>query len=168
MSLRPALPEDFAFIRSLAQRPSYGVYITDEDEAQLTIYATDPAHRLLIWEEEGAQAGFALFCGLDEPSRVVELRRLALDVTGQGRGLGFVQTLTDYGFAVLGAERIWLDASGENRRAQVIYERVGYTLEGRLRRHWWRPMLGGVVDLMLYGMLRAEWEAARGLAAPVA
>ena len=34
MSLRPALPEDFAFIRSLAQRPSYGVYITDEDEAQ--------------------------------------------------------------------------------------------------------------------------------------
>ena len=169
MSLRPALPADFAFIRSLAQRPEYGIYITDEDEARLAFYATDPAHRLLIWEEGGARAGFALFAQLDDPSGAVELRRLALDVAGGGRGLGFVQALTDYGFAVLGAQRVWLDASSENLRAQKIYERAGYLLEGRLRRHWWRPMLGRTVDLMLYGMLRAEWDAAQApapLAAP--
>ncbi len=159
MNLRPALPEDFAFIRSLAQRPDYGIYITDEDEARLTHYATDAAHRLLIWEEDGARAGFALFAELDDPSGAVELRRLALDEAGGGRGLGFVRALTDYGFSVLGASRVWLDASSENGRAQKIYARAGYTLEGRLREHWWRPMLGRNVDLLLYGMLRAEWAA---------
>lgn len=169
MSLRPALPADFAFIRSLAQRPDYGIYITDEDESRLAFYASDPAHRLLIWDVDGAAAGFALFAQLDDLSGAVELRRLALDVAGGGRGLGFVRALTDYGFEVLGAQRVWLDASSENLRAQTVYERAGYMLEGRLRRHWWRPMLGRSVDLMLYGLMREEWEAARGpapLAAP--
>lgn len=159
MSLRPALPADFAFIRSLAQRPDYGIYITDEDEGRLAFYATDPAHRLLIWEEDGNGAGFALFAELDDPSGAVELRRLALDVAGGGKGLSFVRALTDYGFVDLGARRVWLDASSENLRAQKIYERAGFRLEGRLRQHWWRPMLGRAVDLLLYGMLRAEWEA---------
>ena len=33
--LRPALPADFAFIRSLAQRADYAPFITDEDEGRL-------------------------------------------------------------------------------------------------------------------------------------
>lgn len=159
MTLRPALRDDFAFIRALAQRPDYAPFITDEDEARLAVYATDPSHRLLIWEEDGVPAGFALFSELDDPSGAVELRRLALDVAGAGRGLGFVRALTDYGFSVLGARRVWLDASGENDRAQKVYARAGYRLEGRLRQHWWRPAVGRTVDLLLYGMLRAEWEA---------
>ena len=169
MTLRPALPGDFAFIRSLAQRPDYAIYITDEDEARLAFYATDAGHDLLIWEDAGQPAGYALFAELDEPSGAVELRRLALDVAGGGRGLAFVQALTDYGFADLGARRVWLDASGENLRAQKVYARAGYRLEGRLRQHWWRPTLGRTVDLLLYGMLREEWEAAQAagpLAAP--
>jgi RimJ/RimL family protein N-acetyltransferase len=166
MSLRPALPDDFAFIRALAQRPDYAIYITDEDEGRLAFYASDARHRLLIWEQDGARAGYALFAEVGEPSGAVELRRLALDVAGGGRGLGFVQALTKYGFAELGAQRVWLDASGENLRAQTVYARAGYQLEGRLRQHWYRPMLGRTVDLMLYGILRDEWIAARGLAAP--
>lgn len=164
--LRPALPDDFGFIRALAQRPDYAIYITDEDEARLAFYAGDARHRLLIWEDDGAQSGYALFAEVGEPSGAVELRRLALDVAGGGRGLAFVDALTDYGFSELGAQRVWLDASSENLRAQKVYERAGYRLEGRLRQHWYRPMLGRTVDLMLYGMLRSEWMMARGLAAP--
>ena len=66
--------------------------------------------------------------------------------------------LTDHGFDALGAGRVWLDASGENVRAQRIYDRAGYRLEGRQRAHWWRPALGRAVDLMLYGMMRDEWR----------
>lgn len=157
MTLRPATPADFAFVRSLAQRPDYAIYITDEDETRLTFYASDPAHRLLIWEENGTAAGYALWAEIGEPSGRVELRRLALDKAGGGKGLGFVQTLTAYGFEVLGAQKVWLDASGENLRAQKIYDRAGYTLEGRLRDHWYRPSLGRNVDVLLYGLLRADW-----------
>jgi RimJ/RimL family protein N-acetyltransferase len=67
--------------------------------------------------------------------------------------------LVDYGFGSLGAARLWLDASSENPRAIRTYERAGFVLEGRLRQHWHRPALGRVVDLMLFGMLRADWES---------
>lgn len=168
VTLRPALPSDFAFIRSLAQRPDYAPFISDEDEERLAFYSTDPAHRLLIWEEDGRAAGYALWAEIGDPSGRVELRRLALAEAGGGRGLGFVRALTDYGFEVLGARKVWLDASGENLRAQKIYDRAGYRLEGRLVDHWFRPVLGRNVDVMLYGMGRGEWDAARGLAAPAA
>lgn len=157
--LRSAAPADFGFIRGLAGRPENAPFITDEDEAALAGYLADPTARLLIWEPDGKPAGYALFCTVGDPSGGVELRRLALDTAGGGRGQPFLRALLDHGFGTLGAARVWLDASSENPRAMRTYERAGFTLEGRLRQHWYRPALGRVVDLMLYGMLRAEWES---------
>ena len=45
----------------------------------------------------------------------------------------FVRALTDHAFTTLGAERVWLDASGENPRAQHLYDKAGYRREGVLR-----------------------------------
>ena len=165
MRLRPATPADFGFIRSLAQRPDYAPFITDEDETGLARYLGDPAARLLIWEDHGGPAGYALYCEIGDPSGRVELRRLALDRAGKGEGSAFVRMLVDYAFADLGAAKLWLDASGENLRAQKIYDRAGFRLEGRLVQHWYRPVSGRTVDVMLYGMLRSEW-AEMTLAAP--
>lgn len=158
MSLRAATPADFAFIRTVASHPENTPFITDEDETGLAAYLSDTSSRLLIWQDGAAPAGFALFCEVGHPAGWVELRRLALATTGQGAGLGFVHALTAHGFDVLGANRIWLDASGENPRAQKIYDKAGYTLEGCQRRHWWRPSLARAVDLMLYGILREDWR----------
>ena len=157
--LRPATAADFPFIHGLASRPDYAVYITDEDDAALAAYLADPASRLLIWEVAGKQAGFALFCEIGDPAGRVELRRLALDAAGKGQGQVFLRALVDHGFGQLGAARLWLDASSENLRAQAVYERAGFTLEGRLRQHWYRPSVGRGVDLMLFGILREEWES---------
>lgn len=162
--LRPATAADFAFIRTLAGRPENAPVITDEDEAALARYLQDASARLLIWETGGDPAGYALFCTVGDPSGGVELRRLALDATGSGQGQMFLRALLDHAFGTLGASRVWLDASSENPRAMRTYERAGFTLEGRLRQHWYRPALGRVVDLMLYGMLRAEWESLEPLA----
>lgn len=158
MSLRPATPADFPFIRALAQRPDNAPFITDEDEAALQAYLDSPDTALLIWQGDGA-TGYALFCGLTDKAGTRELRRLALDHPGGGRGRAFVGALVAHAFDDPGTTRLWLDASGENLRAQHLYESLGFTLEGRLRQHWWRPALGRAVDMMLYGMLRAEWSA---------
>lgn len=163
--LREAAAADFPFIHGLASRPDYAVYITDEEDAALAAYLADPTSRLLIWEPEGRPAGFALFCEIGDPAGRVELRRLALAETGNGHGRAFLRALVDYGFDRLGATRLWLDASSENLRAQNVYERAGFRLEGRLRQHWYRPSVGRTVDLMLFGMLRAEWEALEPLSA---
>lgn len=163
--LRPATAVDFPFIHGLASRPDYAQYITDEDDAALAAYLADPSARLLIWEPLGHPAGYALFCEIGDPARRVELRRLALAEAGRGQGQVFLRALVDYGFGRLDAARLWLDASAENQRAQRVYERAGFTLEGRLRRHWYRPAVGRVVDLMLFGMLRSDWEALEPLPA---
>lgn len=156
--LRPATPDDFAFIRRLAADPANAPFITDEDETALQRYLDSADARLLIWNGAVAQ-GYALFCGLRDKAGSVELRRLALDAPGGGRGRAFVGALVDHAFTDLAAQRLWLDASGENLRAQHLYESLGFRPEGRLRRHWWRPALGRAVDLVLYGMLRDEWSA---------
>ena len=160
MTLRPATAADFAFIRRLAADPANAPFITDEDEAALQRYLDSADAALLIWQADGAQ-GYALFCGLtDKAAGSVELRRLALDTPGGGRGRAFVGALVDHAFTAFAAQRLWLDASGENLRAQHLYESLGFRPEGRLRRHWWRPALGRAVDLVLYGMLRDEWSPA--------
>jgi RimJ/RimL family protein N-acetyltransferase len=162
VTLRPATAADFGFIRSLTGRPDYAPFITDEDETGLAVHLGDTTTRLLIWESDGYAAGFALYCGLGQPSGSVELRRIALDQAGSGHGSAFFDALLDFAFTNLGADRIWFDASGENPRAMKVYERAGCVREGIQRAHWWRPALGRAVDLHLFGMLRAEWLARRG------
>ena len=158
MRLRPATPADFPFIRAQTLRPDHAPFVTDEDETALARYVADTTARLLIWEDT-QPLGFALFCEIGNPSGRVELRRLALAETGSGAGAGFVQSLIDHAFRECAATRLWLDASGENLRAQRLYAKLGFTLEGRLRAHWYRPALGCCVDQLFYGMQRDEWAA---------
>jgi RimJ/RimL family protein N-acetyltransferase len=167
LRLREATPADFALIRSLAQRPEYVDFLTDEDDAALAGYLAQPDSRLLIWQD-AQPLGFALYCGIGTPSGRVELRRLALVEAGRGAGAAFLRALIDFAFQELQASGLWLDASGENLRAQRAYTRAGFTLEGRQRAHWYRPSLGRAVDLMLYGLQREEWAGAVPPCSPAA
>lgn len=155
MSLRPAKPADFGFIRRLTTDPANAPYIGDDDEARLARYLEDTSARVLIWGDDG---GFAIFREIGDASGRVELFRLALAQTRGGGGADFMAALLRFAFDDLGAQRVWLDASGENLRAQRVYERAGFVLEGRLRAHWYRPSLGRSVDLLLYGLMRDEWS----------
>lgn len=154
--MRLATDRDFAFIRALASRAENKPFVTDEDEATLGTYLTDPSARLLIWGTN-APRGFAIFCDIGDPSGTVCLMRLALDAPGNGEGAAFLRALIDYGFDTLQANRLWLDAAGENLRAQRVYVREGFTLEGRQRAHVYHAPTGQVQDVLLYGMLRDEW-----------
>ncbi|MFN4191384.1 MAG: GNAT family N-acetyltransferase [Tabrizicola sp.] len=161
MTLRAATPADFPLVRELAQRPDYAPFITDEDEAGLAAYLAAPDCQFLIWEPEGKPAGFAIFCEIGNPSGRVELMRLALVEAGKGQGDRFLRVLLEHAFRGLGAERVWLDCSGENLRAQKVYGRVGLVQEARLRRHHFVPVLARTVDKLIYGMFRADWLALR-------
>ncbi len=155
--LRAATAADFGFVRALVSRPENAPFLTDEDDAALAGYLADPSARLTIWGE--APRGFALFCDVGDPSGAIHLLRLALDVPGQGEGAVFLRALIDHAFGALRARRLWLDAAGGNLRAQRAYLREGFVLEGCLRQHEYRPSVGRVVDVHLYGMLRDEWDA---------
>jgi RimJ/RimL family protein N-acetyltransferase len=157
--LRAATPGDLPFVRALAGLPENQPFISDEPEAALQVYLEAPDCELLIWEAGGTRAGFAILCEIGHPSGRVELMRLALAEPGKGAGRAFLAALLDRAFATHGASRVWLDCSAENPRAAAAYVRAGFREEGRLRNHWYRPALGRTVDLILMGLLRAEWEA---------
>ena len=158
MTLRRATAQDLHYIRSLVQRPENAPFLTDEDEADLARYVSDPTADLLIWGKDAAR-GFALYCDVGRPGGVVELRRLCLDHPGQGEGADFIGSLIARAFTDYAATRLWLDCSGENLRAQAVYIREGFRLEGRQRAHNHVEVLGRSVDVLLYGMLRYEWAA---------
>jgi RimJ/RimL family protein N-acetyltransferase len=165
VTLRQGTAADFGFIRSLAGRDDYRPFITDEDEAGLQLYLDAPDCEILIWERDGRSAGYAIFCEIGHVSGRVELMRLALADAGQGAGRAFLRALVDRAFGIHGAKRVWLDCSGENLRAQKVYARAGFRQEACLRQHEYVPFLGRMIDTLLYGMLRAEWQALEPLAA---
>lgn len=153
--LRPATSADFAFLRALASRPENARFVVDEDDAALQGHVDAPDRDLVIWDHDGAAAGFALFCELDNPANRAELRRLALAQTGTGLGRVLLDDLKAYAFATLKVDRLWLDVAGDNLRAQKTYRRAGFVHEGTLRNHWKRPA-GDIADLMIFAILRRD------------
>ena len=119
--------------------------------------ATDHDFELSEWTFSGTRGIIAArrWQGSEVPRYVV------LITHGYGEHIGrydaVAAALIDHGFCDLNARKLWLDTSGENLRAQRVYARAGFVLEGRLRQHDHVPRIGRVVDTLLYGMLRDEW-----------
>src|SRR5262245_29064712 len=60
-----------------------------------------------------------------------------VDEWGKGYGTDAVRAIVDFGFAELRLERVWLNVSTENPRAQRAYEKVGFVREATLRHDRW-------------------------------
>ena len=76
---------------------------------------------------------------------------------GHGYGSDVLRILLTFGFGQLRLERVWLDVLATNPGAQRIYERVGFALEGTLRRAAFRE--GRHVDVGRMAILADEWRA---------
>ncbi len=78
----------------------------------------------------------------------------------QGYGTEVVEVLLDFAFGELRLERVSLTVFGTNERARHIYERIGFSREGVLRRAYYQH--GRHIDLVIMGILREEWLARPG------
>ena len=78
----------------------------------------------------------------------------------EGRGLitEAARTLIRYGFEDRGVRRMQLTAAVENGRSRSVAERLGMTQEGVLRKAG-RIREDRYVDLVMYSILREEWQA---------
>jgi RimJ/RimL family protein N-acetyltransferase len=76
-----------------------------------------------------------------------------------GRGLMHeaLVALVGHGFEGLNLHRIEADIDPRNAASRRTLERLGFTLEGRLRERW--IVAGEVSDTELYGLLAREWRA---------
>ncbi|HYM40721.1 MAG TPA: GNAT family protein [Thermoplasmata archaeon] len=83
----------------------------------------------------------------------------------QGRGImtRACRALVDFAFGSLRLNRVEIRADMENRRSRAIPERLGFRQEAVFRGAGW--MYDHHIDLVMYSMLRDEWDAARATGA---
>ena len=74
---------------------------------------------------------------------------------GKGYGTDVMKLCLQYAFLELGAQRVSLGVHEYNPRAQRVYEKVGFRLEGRSRQDILRE--GRRFDSLWMGILREEW-----------
>jgi ribosomal protein S18 acetylase RimI-like enzyme len=76
---------------------------------------------------------------------------------GRGYGVEAINWALDYAFRRAGLHRVRVRALGWNEGALRLYERLGFTWEGRERERLWHE--GRWWDCVEYGMLEGEWWA---------
>lgn len=75
---------------------------------------------------------------------------------GGGIAAEAVSAVIDRIFAE-GQRRVFADTDPDNAPSRALLEKLGFKLEGYLREEWETHI--GVRDTVLYGLLKAEWEA---------
>jgi RimJ/RimL family protein N-acetyltransferase len=124
-------------------------------------------------KEDGADVFRFMICRLDDDRPVGRVDLFEIDrqngsaafgITigdpadwGQGMGSDAINALVDFAFGQLRLERVWLDTSHDNTRAQTTYERCGFVREGVLRHSWFQD--GEWLDDIRMALLREEWLA---------
>jgi RimJ/RimL family protein N-acetyltransferase len=71
-----------------------------------------------------------------------------------GYGTDTMRTICRFGFEMMNLHRIELEVFEPNKRAQAVYERVGFTHEGRRREA--RFKFGAYSDVLVMGLLEGE------------
>lgn len=117
-------------------------------------------------KEKGKPIGYiALMLGGD-PKTTFHHRRAEIGIClhpsyhGQGYGSEAIQWALEWGFMRAGMAKIEIGTFEWNTGARRLYERLGFTLEGRKRKHLWH--MGRFWDLFDYGMLEDEWRERYG------
>jgi len=124
--------------------------------------ATDRFLHVVI-ETEGLLIGAMVLRNEENlPSRSATFGIIIGDRAYLDRGYGTEAStlLLDYAFAVLGYHKVNLDLFEYNARARVMYERLGFVVEGRRRENHWSR--GRFWDDILMGVTAEEWWAEHG------
>jgi RimJ/RimL family protein N-acetyltransferase len=157
--LRPAGPEDIAFIMATERIPGFDKLVGRWSEAvHGTALATAGYAYLLGVDAAGGRAAFAIVRDLDDAHGNVCLKRIAVTAPGHGIGSGFVGALVRWAFTQTAAHRLWLDVMAHNARARHVYAAHGFVEEGILRGAYLSTD-GGRIDLVLMSLLRPDWQA---------
>lgn len=78
------------------------------------------------------------------------------DYWGQGIVTEAARALLEVGFTLFNLYKIEIECYGYNKASQRIAEKLGFTLESRVRDR--KDAQGKRCDLLRYGLLRSEWE----------
>jgi diamine N-acetyltransferase len=163
LRIRPTMLSDLDFVVSVEQDARNLPFIAPWERTQHegAIRFPDSRHFIVEAGDDWARVGFVILQGCRNPSRSVELKRIALQTQGRGLGRACVRMLKPLVFRGFHAHRFWLDVMSRNTRALGLYGSEGFVEEGRLRES---VRLGSDDDagwdsLVVMSMLDREYQA---------
>ena len=128
----------------------------EETRADLARVSPDWRRWIITLRDSDTAIGFVAV-GEKRQGEVMELGYiLARAHWGRGVAHEAVARVIDHLFAE-GNRRIFADTDPENAGSNALLERLGFTLEGRLRGEWETHI--GVRDSFIWGLLADEWKA---------
>lgn len=167
--LRELTRADLEALRSFVNDPDVmrasSIYAPVSDIEQEAWFERTMKSHVSVWFgiedtrcEPARLVGTCCLVDIDWIGRAAELRiRIGVpEAWGAGIGTDACTVLLDFAFDDLNLQRVGLRVWGSNARAQRVYEKLGFVVEGRLRR---AGFVGGRgEDLVLMGLLREDWR----------
>jgi diamine N-acetyltransferase len=130
------------------------------DVEQLAWFEAMVKNDRAVWfgiESSSRLVGTCCLVDLDWPARQAELRvRIEKASWGTGIGSAACAKLLEHAFHELNLERVWLRVFDVNPRARAMYEKLGFVVEGTLRRAAFVD--GALTDVILMGLLKSEYQ----------
>ena len=166
--LRELQREDLPTINTWRNRPELISFLgapfrfinLEVDEAWFDHYMRSRQNTIrcaIVCEDEDKIRGLVSLTGIDFINQSAELHIMIGDTDNQNRGMGTfaVQAMVEHAFYNMNLHRISLEVLADNKRAQHVYEKVGFIREGVARQGVFKN--GRFVDLMQYAILREDY-----------
>ncbi|KFA92926.1 GNAT family N-acetyltransferase [Archangium violaceum] len=171
LRLVPALPEHLDFWMALRDEPVSRKLVPMEPSTreslleriqEATSDLSDPKAKSFRWmvELDGRLVGTVAAKDLSRFHGRIEIGYM-LSSAYHGRGIGtravgmVLERLFEWPFL----HRVWLTTAPDNLACQGLARKLGFTLEGVMREHFFID--GQRKDQQVWGLLRSTWEAAR-------
>ena len=115
----------------------------------------DKVHRRMIIELAGVPIGETNYNHVEEGVAEIGIKICDFSKHDKGYGKIILSMLIAYLFDELGYEKIVLDTNRNNKRAQHVYEQLGFR-KVRIRENCWRNQLGELQSAVDYEMTKAD------------
>jgi len=100
--------------------------------------------------------GVCGLCHIDWVSKIAEVSVYIGDKSYRRKGVGtkVLRLLRDKAFNEFNLHKLWAEIYSNNSASAALFEKAGYILEGKLRKHVYK--CGEYRDSLMYGLLKEE------------
>ena len=129
---------------------------TAESIAEKIKSDADKVHRRMIIELSGVPIGETNYYNVSDGIAEIGIKICDFSKHNKGYGKIILSMLISYLFDELGYEKIVLDTNLNNKRAQHVYEQLGFR-KVKVRENSWRNQLGELQSAVDYELTRDEF-----------
>lgn len=115
----------------------------------------------LAFTDDGAVVCMTGLTSIDTDNALAEFYIMTNpDLQGRGYGTRATAFTLNYAFSQFNIQKVFLYTNAANERANGMYLKLGFVLEGQLRKHKFKD--GAFIDRHIYGLLKEDWQQQPG------